>query len=92
MTKQWERLSSDRTRNLLHETKLEDFKRWLLLNGYELMRIPEQSKFEVMRIKQKSVYAMPSISFYKRERTEHITTYGLGTQLVVRWLKERNDA
>jgi hypothetical protein len=92
MTKQWEKLSNDRTRNLLHESKLEDFKRWLLTQGYELMHVPDSSKYEVMRIKAKSVFAMPSISFYQRTRTEHITTYGLGTQLVVRWLKERDDA
>lgn len=76
-----------RTRNLLHYNKLSLFRIWCEGQGYETSS--GAAEYEVMRLTGFQAAVIPPIIFYKRLKTDHVTTFGKGTELVERWLKER---
>lgn len=80
-----------RTRNLLHYNKLNEFVKWAESQGYELEPSPPEAHYEVARLRQPNLSGtnLP-ILFYKRARTDHVTTHGEGTELVEKWLNEKN--
>lgn len=78
---------SERTRNLLHPNKLDDFRQWAEAAGYTVEAT--KGAYEVLRLRKG---AAPPLIFHKRDRTDHITTFGAGTSLVQRWLHRRKSA
>ena len=81
--------NSSRTRNLLHYNKLSLFRLWATEAAGYVVRKPTGHPYEVLRLA--SGIGRPDILFYKRDRTDHVTTTGEGTKLVERWLKERKN-
>jgi hypothetical protein len=74
-----------RRRNLLHRSKLNDFLQWCRQHQVTV-RFPPHA-YQVAALTQ----GMEVSIIYDRDHGDHFTTYGFGTQLVERWLKERNE-
>ncbi len=95
---------TNRRRELLHHTKLEEFAAWAVANGYIRHPTPERAEYEVLRLEKFSPSGNNEhLVFYRRsadsnakrggsgrqDGSTHITTFGKGTSLVHRWLGER---
>jgi len=72
-------------RALLHRNKLEDFKKWLVENGYN--PTAGKSLWEVIRWKGRKGEAMPII-FDKSNAKEHYTCSYTAIWYVRKWLRE----
>ncbi|WP_290776097.1 hypothetical protein [Anaerofustis sp.] len=57
-------------RNLLHKTKLEEFKKFLILNGWEIQ--PVKGEWEILRAKNKNE-KYPLIVYKRYDVKEHYT-------------------
>lgn len=77
-----------RTRALLHRNKLEDFKKWLLANGYEYKE--NQGTYEILRWKGKAGQPIPMI--YDRDRGDHLTASNSAYSFVRRFIRQRKEA
>lgn len=77
----------NRRRNLLHKDKLSAFIEWAKQRSY-LPHPLAHHAYEVARLQHEE--GGPYIVIYTRERGEHLTTTGVGTSLVERFLKENN--
>lgn len=73
-----------RTRDTLHISKLDEFAEWLRSRGW----VKEKTKgaFEVLRMRFDKSNIL--IIHKKMEAKEHCTTFGIGTQLVHKWLRD----
>lgn len=71
-------------RNLLHRTKIEDFLTWVRDLDFAVFR--NARPYEVARLIKPN---QNPIIIYERDQGDHLTTFGEGTALVERWLKER---
>ena len=70
-----------RRRDLLHKNKVEQFKEFLISEGYVLK--DSNNCYEVIRaIKDKNI-----ISFYQKNTSDHITTTGYGIILAKRFIE-----
>lgn len=76
---------SDRTRELLHRSKVEEFASWAIRQGYK--RQPTKGVYEVLRLGTPE--GDGPLLFYLRDTGDHATTFGEGTRLVRRWLRGR---
>ena len=72
-----------RDRSRLHYTKIEEFKEYAKTKGYEVLET--KGEYEVLRLKKNSTLILG----YKRDNTDHVTTTGLGTHLVLKWIREK---
>jgi hypothetical protein len=79
---------ADRTRNLLHRSKLEEFKQWAVGQGYR--EDTGSGLYQVLRLRPPEGSGM--IVFYERDSGKHVTSHDEGTSLVRRWLREREKA
>lgn len=80
-----------RDRALLHKTKLDDFRAWLIAQGYEIRKLPCTFGFyEVLRWRGVSGEPMPII-FDRHDATEHYTCNASAVRYVRRWLNERKS-
>jgi hypothetical protein len=57
-------------RNLLHKTKLEEFKKFLILNGWEIQQV--KGEWEILRAKNKNE-KYPLIVYKRYDVKEHYT-------------------
>jgi len=73
-----------RSRSTLHKSKLEDFAQWLEDRGWEH---EETGGYEVLRMRWPE--EPPLIVYTKNDPKEHYTTFGIGQDLVIQWLRER---
>ena len=73
---------------MLHKSKLADFIQWLKNRGWK----PEITKghYEVLRMRW-SETEPPLIVYEKNEAKEHYTTFGIGQDLLIQWLRERKS-
>lgn len=74
-----------RSSALLHMTKLDDFAEWACARGWR--REQTKGEYEVLRLRQGAA----CLCYFQRSGTEHATSYGLGLDLVERWLRARTD-
>lgn len=85
------RVDNNRRRDLLHENKLDDFTTWASSQGYTIEPHINLA-YEVLRLRGRPQDGRkPPIIFYKRLKTNHITTTRSGTKLVERWFVIRRD-
>lgn len=78
-----------RSRNLLHSSKVSSFVNWAATVGWrELPHYPD--KYEVLRLKRADGNGR-TLVFFKRIRTDHVTAFGEGHDLVRQWFDERRD-
>lgn len=70
-------------RCLLHQKKLELFKRWLAIKGYEIQ--PTKGNFEVLRAKRKTDTV---IIFKKIDAKEHLSVQQKDYRLVRQFIRE----
>jgi hypothetical protein len=78
---------SDRTRNLLHKSRLRDFAEWAKRQGYQ-----EQTNladFQVLRLRPPDGSGI--LVFYAKLTGDHVTAFGDGTDLVRKWIRERDE-
>jgi hypothetical protein len=75
---------SNRTRNLLALSKLGEFSKWAVSQGY--LREPMKGTYEVLRLRKKNE---SPVLYFKRNSGEHATSYGNGTALVQQWINSR---
>ena len=74
----------NRARNLLALSKLEEFAKWAVSQGYR--REPTKGTYEVLRLRKKGE---SPVLYFKRDKGEHATSYGEGTALVKQWINTR---
>ena len=72
-------------RALLHTNKLEEFKRWLIINGHNLLT--PKGTYEVLRWNNPPGEPMPII--FSRIGAQHLTCNDAATPYVVNFIKER---
>ena len=70
----------NRRRDLLHRNKTEDFKKFLITQGYNIQI--GTNCYEVIRAKR----AGKIISFYQKNTNQHLTTSGYGTELAKQFI------
>jgi len=76
-----------RHRGLLHPNRVPAFVEWANAHGYD----QEEAKgdYEVLRLRARDRgRRAPPMSFYQRTRTDHLTAFDAGLQLVRRFLRE----
>lgn len=66
-------------RNTLAKTQLENFKNWLINDGWIIEESPKQAIYEVLRAIKKEKYKNPLIVYVRDKDTPHYT-------LEERWL------
>ena len=71
---------------MLHKSKLDEFKEWLVLRGYS----QEKTKgiFEVLRMRFDKSNIL--IVYDRIEAKEHYTTHGLAEDMLKIWFKEKH--
>jgi len=72
-----------RDRSTIHHTKIEDFTAFLVANGFV---IEEPKGCEVLRARLKS---FPPIIYFKRDRADHLTSYGVGLTWQKHYMRNR---
>jgi hypothetical protein len=77
----------NRSRNMLALSKLEEFAKWAVSQGYR--REPTKGTYEVLRLRKKGE---SPVLYFKRDKGEHATSYGDGTALVKLWINSRKQA
>lgn len=82
------RYYSTRSRSLLHEKHLPDFRRWLQERGWTIE--PNIGDFEVLRARHPKV--KHPIIFHQRFDTEHVTAIDFGLKLAGQFVRERKHA
>jgi hypothetical protein len=85
----WPRNSSpdrNRSRNLLSLSKIEEFATWAVSQGFK--REPPKGTYEILRLRKKGE---SPVLFFKRDKGEHATSYGDGTNLVKQWINTRKQ-
>ena len=75
------------SRNLLHFNKLKDFVSWAYTAGWREVPVLHD-RYEVLRLQRQDGNDV-TLVFYKRLRTDHVTAYGKGQELVEQWFEER---
>lgn len=90
-----------RRRNLLHKTKLGEFREWCVTYNYRdqkgrTWRFKDRTEkhprhaYEVLRIFPHCEYGdYGDVIFYRRERGDHITCTDVGVALVTEWYRTR---
>ena len=78
---------SERTRNLLHRNKLEDFKQWCISQGLSIK--DPVGEYEALRICHEESNWIIGI-VYSRLTGDHLTTFGKSTELVKAYLRDRS--
>jgi len=76
-----------RSRHLLHRSKLEEFKQYLIDQGIEVL--PNKGDYEVLRWKGLAGTPMPIV--FDRHGGDHFTTNGEASKYVFRWIKSKRD-
>jgi hypothetical protein len=76
-----------RARNLLHRTKLDEFKQWLESHGHRLQE--PKGDYEVLRWKGKKGKPMPMV--FDRHEGDHLTTNATATGYVRQWVNSRTE-
>ena len=76
-------------RGLLAKCKLEDFRVWLIAQGYYILA--PKGDYEVLRWIGKPNRAMP-IVFRTLGKTDHYTCNNAAAPFVRQWLKEQRNA
>ena len=78
-----------RSRCLLHNNKLKDFKKFAIAEGYDVE--PTVGAWEVLRLRMRDPAGTnPPLIYYVRARGDHLTVMdGEPLALVQRYLKER---
>lgn len=74
-------------RSLLHRTKIDEFVSWACAHG--LAPVATGYQYEKLRLVRE---AGAPILIYDRDKGEHFTTFGDGTDLVLQWLDETRAA
>ena len=69
---------------MLHKSKLDDFAQWLERRGWQH---EEPCGYEVLKMRWPR--EAPLIVYEKNEAKEHYTTFGIGQDLLIQWLRER---
>lgn len=77
-----------RDRALLHRTKLDAFRAWLVANGYDPSG--PRGDFEVLRWKGKPRKQMPMI--FDRMSGDHLTSNCTATEYVLRFIRDSKKA
>lgn len=72
-------------RKTLHFSKLEEFKKWLVKNDWEIKPL-SRSDYEVLRAKKDSDWV---IVYKKDDATEHYSLTNNSIFVVNRWIRER---
>jgi predicted RNA binding protein YcfA (HicA-like mRNA interferase family) len=73
-------------RHLLHISKLKEFEKWLLENGWEI--VPLKGFYERLRAVKPS-RKTPLIVYKKDEATEHLTVKDTDIKIIRSFIKER---
>lgn len=71
-------------RNLLHKGKLEEFKEWLVIDGWTIE--PTKGYYEVLRARKGN--RQPLIIYARDNSKEHLTVQGKDVHIVRSYLKE----
>ena len=74
------------TRNLLHKSHLEEFKEWLIKNGYQIH--DTKGLYEVLRASRGGTWL---IVYRKAALKEHFSVRDIDYSIVRRFLKWRTD-
>lgn len=80
-----------RSRSMLAMSKLEEFAAWAIADGFA--REDTKGTYEVLRLRWAEKIdgrRMQPYIFFKRDRSDHVTSQAEGSQLISRWLRERN--
>ncbi len=72
-------------RNLLHKSKLNDFKRWLINDGWEIE--PTKGLYEVLRAREGN--KRPLIIHARDNNKEHVTVQDRDAHIVRAYLRDR---
>lgn len=72
-------------RNLLHKSKLNDFKRWLINDGWEIE--PTKGLYEVLRARKGN--KRPLIIHARDNNKEHVTVQDRDAHIVRAYLRDR---
>ena len=75
---------SNRTRNLLHKSKIEPFKKFLKAEGWTVKET--KGCYEAIRVAKAGM----TVIFYKRNTGDHLTTHGRGTYLASKFIEQYN--
>jgi hypothetical protein len=67
----------------IHYTKLDEFREWLKSKGWN--HVPVRGEYEELRVWKKGEIVI----FWKRLRSDHLTSSGTGTILSIQFLKEK---
>ena len=73
-------------RNLLHKTKIEDFKRWLNLR--EIPHRPGNGEWQILQV---CVYGAWHVLYERAKMPEHVTVPRPLEGLVRHYIKDRKD-
>jgi hypothetical protein len=73
-------------RNLLHQSKLLEFRNWLKLRDWQIQ--PTKGEYEVLRAVHAN-YKHPLIIYQQIHAKEHLTTFGLTNRLVCEFNADR---
>lgn len=73
------------TRNLLHKNKLDDFKRWLVKDGWKIE--PTKGLYEVLRARKGN--KRPLIIYARDNSKEHVTVQARDVYIVKAYLRDR---
>jgi len=79
-----------RSRNMLHESKIEEFAAWAVADGF--VREDTKGTYEVLRLRWGQKIDGRKIQpyiFFQRDRSCHATSQAEGSQLVARWLRSK---
>ena len=75
-----------RARDLLHKTKLDDFRAWLEDRGW--YQVSCKGEWEVLRMRHPDSVG-PLLVYDRLEAREHYTTHGVAYHMACRWVRDR---